>query len=68
MARAFDEADDLRRSLYKTLAFIGRYGHQDVTQVKRWPMDAIYLFADQVGEIMREENDAVRAHQETNGA
>lgn len=49
------------------MAFIGRYGHQPIDAVMALPMDRMQLLADQLAELLREEDDAVRSRRETDG-
>lgn len=55
------------RGIYKAFAFLGRYGHQPISNLLALPMSEVLLLADEVEQLIRDENDAVRSKMETDG-
>jgi len=51
---------DYDRQIAKLLAFMGRYGNQSILDLLDMPMLDVRLYAESVGEILREEADAQR--------
>ncbi len=50
-------AIDFRRSCIRVMAFLGRYGHQQVPHMLAMPVSFLSEFATEVGEIMQGERD-----------
>jgi hypothetical protein len=50
--------------LYKLLAFLGRYGHQSATEMLKLTVRELVALAAEVGELIREEGEAMRARYE----
>ncbi len=46
------------------MAYLGRYGHQPVNVVLRMTMREMGLLAEQVNEIVREENETNRGNRD----
>jgi len=44
----------------KLLAFIARYGHQDMPSIKRLPLTDLYAFSNALSELLTEEADAMK--------
>jgi len=50
--------------IWKLVAYLGRYGHQPVNVVMRMTMREMGLLAEQVNEIVREENESNRGNRD----
>lgn len=66
-ALALGASGDRKRDLLKLVAFLGRYGHQQATTVMQLPISEVMQLAEEVGNLIKEENDAMRARMETDG-
>ena len=44
------------RNTWKTLAFLGRYGHQPIEEMKRMTSRELHLLARAIGELLEEES------------
>lgn len=53
--------------IWKLVAFLGRYGHQQAKDILAMPVTQTMRLAEQVGELIAEENDAHRRAMETDG-
>jgi len=53
--------------LFQTVAFLGRYGHQPADIVLAMPVTTIMRLAEEVGELLRKEQDALSSRMETDG-
>lgn len=60
-------SDGSLRGIYKTFAFLGRYGHQRVGDLMKLPVSELRLLADEVNELIKQENDPLRRKMETDG-
>ena len=49
------------------MAFLGRYGHQQASTVMQLPISEVMMLAEEVGQLIKEENDAMRTRMETDG-
>lgn len=48
-----------RRRIWKHIAFIGRYGHQQADFLLHMPVDDLTMFAKEIAELIQEETEAV---------
>lgn len=46
--------------IWKLLAFLGRYGHQDVTMLLKWQVPDLLALSKSVGDLLKEENEISR--------
>jgi hypothetical protein len=48
------------RSIWKTVAFLGRYGHQDMHSCLSLPLSDLCDLATAIGEMVRDEGEAMK--------
>jgi len=48
------------RDIWKTVAFLGRYGHQSVDECLRMPVSDLCELSEQVGLLIRDEGAALK--------
>jgi hypothetical protein len=53
------EIESIEASLWKTIAFAARYGHQQVPNILSMTKRELDQFVEKLAEIMREEKDAM---------
>jgi len=53
--------------LLKLVAFLGRYGHQSVAALMPLPISEVMNLAEEVGQLIKDDNDAMRTRMETDG-
>jgi hypothetical protein len=49
------------RSVWQTIAFLGRYGHQSVEECLGLPVSDLCELSEEVGKLIRDEGEAMRA-------
>jgi len=54
-------ADSREKNTWKTLAFLGRYGHQSIKELQQMPSREVLLLATAVGELLEEESAETNA-------
>ena len=60
-AQALARAEPREAQLWKLLAFIGRYGHQDITLARRmFTLSELRDLANAIGELLKEEQSQLR--------
>lgn len=49
------------QTIWKTVAFLGRYGHQSVEECLRMPVVDLCDLSSEIGELIRNEGEAMRS-------
>lgn len=53
--------------MLKTVAFLGRYGRQPADVVMAMPIGKVWRLAEEVGDLLQREHDALSSRMETDG-
>jgi hypothetical protein len=67
LAYARETPQERLESMWRIIAFCGRYGHQDAQMLLRIPMGDLLAFARALGKLIGEEHDKSREAMVTGG-
>lgn len=56
LAALYEQQGGVQERVWKLLAYLGRYGHQPMGQMRGYPVRELVLLAGEVSELVRFEN------------